>query len=262
MRNRTDEGDLHDQIDAPGDHHRSDDGPGDAALGMLRLATQLHRLLESQQGEDDASGADGRQHTVRPRRKEPTDGEVVAVEPVEQEGHRHDQRNGDLPPDDDGVGLAEPSHARRVQRGESEQHECCDELAEGGEPNHARRLGDQRWGVVADVAKRGHRFDRRHADGADPREPPGKESGHPPERVEGEARRSTVDREHRPELRVDKGQDYDQRCTQDPSGDSATPTTDLSRVERREEPSRPDDRSHRHEDKRSSAQGPSGAAMG
>ena len=115
------------------------------------------------------------------------------------------------------------------------------------------RLRDQRGDVVADIAQRGLRLDRRHADGTDPREPAGEEPGYPSEGIEGKPRRPAVDREHRPELGVDKGQDHDQQCAQDPGGDRAAPAADLGGVERREEPARPDDRSHRHEDKGSPA---------
>src|ERR1019366_7159720 len=99
---------------------RADDRAGDVPLGVAALTAELHRLLETEQGEDDAAGRD-RLHDdlgrVRPLEEESALGsEVAEVEVSGDEHHDGEDRDEDLDAGDPGVGPREPLDAHQVDR--------------------------------------------------------------------------------------------------------------------------------------------------
>ena len=93
---RPDEGDLHEDVDRAADQDREDHRARHVAVGFLRLARELHRLLEAEQREDDTAARNADQdrlHRGAVNEEATAGGEVAAVEVPGQEDGRRQQRD-------------------------------------------------------------------------------------------------------------------------------------------------------------------------
>ncbi len=240
---RGDEDDLEQDVDDGADGDRAEHRARDVALGVLALAGQLDRLLEAQQGEDDAAGADRGEHALDAERGEAVRAEVGAVEVGHGEHEDREQRDEDLQPGGGAVGAGEHPDPEEVDRDEEAHQQHGDHEAAGGEgavlvEEALRELPVPR---VAD-----HRLDLDRGDGGglEPGEPAERHAREAAEGVVRVARRAAGDREHAAELGVHEGQ-QDDRDRADAPGDDRRRAGDDDGVLGSVEPTRADDRSDR-----------------
>ena len=149
---RPDEHHLQQQVDGGPDEHGEDHRPGHVPLRVLALATQLHRLLESDQGEhrptvahrvEDAVQAEGGEATAA--------GEVGGVEMGEEQ--YDDGQGGDehLPDGDGVVGPNQVADAEQVGHHEQGHHRRRHQVAGAGQHHRATYRMGQAVPVVGGV---------------------------------------------------------------------------------------------------------------
>ncbi len=242
-RQRADVDDLQQQVDGGADGHRAEHGPGDVLLRVGALTRQLDGLLEAEQGEDDAAGADRGQDALRAERGEAaTGGEVAAVEVGERQDEDRQQRNEDLPPGRRTVCMRQDSDAEEVD-GDEHRHQAHGHGYTAAGQYALRVLKTRRPGPVTGVPDHGLDLDRGDRSGLEPGEPTERHPGETAEgvvRVPGGAARH---REHSAELGVDQRQ-QDDRDRADHPGDDRGGAGHHERVLRAVQPAGADDRTN------------------